>query len=200
MAQTAAEHAARKDDVLFIEAVELRRDGPFAVSVVGVFEGLEAGVVLARIGEGPGDPRAEEGIEKAAEAVARLLFEGHDRAWRRAAGVEGRRGHAGIDYDEADPDARTSYRGVTLTVRSGVADDEAWGVERFHTGDPVADWAAMQRRARRVCGGLLVSSSVDAFVHDVVGFRFDRSDDLALDPEDTPEKCLERRRGDDPED
>lgn len=80
----------------------------------------------------------------------------------------------GIDYDAA-------YEAVTVTLRDGTD-------VRFETGDPPADFAAAVEYARKECARigcrLMTSSSLDGFVFDVPGWKYDDADMLVRDPRD----------------
>lgn len=80
----------------------------------------------------------------------------------------------GIDYDDA-------YEAVTVTQRDGTD-------VRFETGDPPADFAAAVEYARKECirigCRLMTSSSLDGFVFDVPGWKYDDADMLVRDPRD----------------
>lgn len=81
----------------------------------------------------------------------------------------------GIDYDEA-------YKAVTVTKRDG---DEV----RFETGDPEADYQAACEFAREEAERsgaerIMTSSSLNDFVFEVPGWKYDDEDNLIPDPRD----------------
>lgn len=88
----------------------------------------------------------------------------------------------GIDYDE-NVETLSGYRGVTVCV--GVNGTE----ERFNTGDPVADYRAAVKRCQGLAqkGHPVMSlSSLDHFVYDVPGYKYDENDYLVVDSVDRP--------------
>ncbi len=175
------------------------RARPGAIDILGRFEGEDEPAVLATVGGGRGEFRTPGELLEAASAAASSIADVCRRQYVAAAGLRGTSGFLSIDYDESDPDAATSYRGVVLGLGKGTDDAETL---RFGTGDPVADWAGAMQAARRRCESLRQSSSCDHFVHDVAGFKFDENDDLVKDPEDTLESRARERaaRGPDDED
>lgn len=80
----------------------------------------------------------------------------------------------GIDYDDA-------YKAVQVDLPDGTE-------TRFETGDPPADWRAAidYARAKHVELGVpaMTLSSIDGFVFDVMGWRFDENEMLILDERD----------------
>ncbi|AFU88173.1 hypothetical protein CcrColossus_gp303 [Caulobacter phage CcrColossus] len=82
--------------------------------------------------------------------------------------------HLGIDYDDA-------YRAVTVTLRDGTE-------VRFESGDPPADFAKAVEYARGECVrigcNVMTSSSLDSFVFDVPGWKYNNEDMLIRDPRD----------------
>jgi hypothetical protein len=83
-----------------------------------------------------------------------------------------------IEYD-------TAYKEVT------VIGPKLWGsfpVKRFASGDPVADFSravvfAMEE-SRKTGEPVMTTSSVNDFVYDVPGYRFNEQDLLEIDPRD----------------
>lgn len=88
-----------------------------------------------------------------------------------------------IDYDEA-PD---TYRAVTVKPQG--RDGE---IARFGTGDPVADMHDAMVYAAGRFDGLMFSSSMDHFVHDQPGYRYDENDLLVADIRELSAKLLGR--------
>jgi hypothetical protein len=78
----------------------------------------------------------------------------------------------GIDYDD-------DYQAVVVSLPPDGAET------RFETGDPPADWKAAVAFAARERGvPCMTLSSLDGFVFDVKGWRFDEHDNLEADPRD----------------
>jgi hypothetical protein len=81
----------------------------------------------------------------------------------------------GIDYDDA-------YKAVVVSVPPEGKET------RFETGDPTADWRAAVTFAAHTAKDLgvpcMTLSSLDGFVFDVPGWRFDEHDNLERDPRD----------------
>lgn len=97
----------------------------------------------------------------------------------------------GIDYGAA-------YKAVVVALPPD------GGETRFETGDPVADWkaavlfAAHAAHEKRV--PCMTLSSLDGFVFDVPGWRFDEHDNLERDPRDyNPDGSLKPRKHLDPD-
>lgn len=83
----------------------------------------------------------------------------------------------GIDYTHA-----YVYQAVTVTKRDG---DEV----RFETGDPEADYKAAcdfarEEAVRSGADAVMTSSSLNDFVFEVPGWRYDADDNLVPDPRD----------------
>lgn len=80
----------------------------------------------------------------------------------------------GIDYDDA-------YLAVTVTDRDG-------SEVRFQSGDPEADFAlayvCARSLARTIGCSVMTSSSLDGFVFDVPGWKYNADDMLVRDPRD----------------
>jgi len=80
----------------------------------------------------------------------------------------------GIDYDDA-------YKAVVVSDPSNVE-------YRFETGDPSADWAAAKVKARELTQEFgcicMTLSSLDGFVFDVPGWKFNDADDIVRDERD----------------
>jgi hypothetical protein len=81
----------------------------------------------------------------------------------------------GIDYD-------TAYKAVIITEPGGAE-------KRFETGDPVADFRSAVIHGQgliedRKAITFMTLSSLDGFIFDVPGWRFNEDDMLEVDPND----------------
>ena len=90
--------------------------------------------------------------------------------------------HLSIDYSETSPD--DSYRGVVLH-----GGDPARELQRWMTGNPQEDWSSYMDWALANKPVVLMSSSVDHFLHDALGWRMieDKHGREVLVPEDRPQ-------------
>ena len=150
------------------------RDAPGVWSVRGNFsDGTSAR--LAVVGEGTSDPRGEALVQASAGAAASALWLLHRRLAIEQLGIAGRVAHASIEFDPADG----GYGAVTL--RAGRRN------ERFASGNPGADWAAMKQRSREVAEVLLHSPACEAFTEANPAWCFDAAD--ALVPSGTTDTC-----------
>jgi hypothetical protein len=161
--------AARKRHAA-LTAMTVVRDAPGVWSVRGTFDdGLTCR--LATLGEGPSDPRGEALIQASAGAAASSLWLLHRRLVIEQLGISGRVAYAAIEFDDdADASAQGGYGAVTL--RTGRR------VERFSSGCPGTDWAAMKARSREVAEILLHTPSCEAFAAGDAGWTLDASDAL----------------------
>ena len=163
----------------FLDHVDVEQAADRTWVVRGSFDGVEERPVLLRLGEERMPFQDDHALEVCAEAAGASLLQVYRQGWQSRNNLGNRLGQLRIDYDEGNMDPATSYRAVLVTVGGETM--------QFATGAPVDDMQAAMAWAARNTAQVMTTSSVDLFVSDVAGFRFDEHDCLQLDPSDTIE-------------